>query len=149
MRQVYKFLLKSGVQMRLKMSQEEFTSRVKRGKLRLVNGEHATLVGSPSLTTGCYSSMWPLRSDCAGINPIQIPAQMAEDARVGVKIDYDPKTGEAIFQSAQQRKRWAEAHGMYVVTKKGTSSSMDPVRLDDREREIRAMAGRATRKCDD
>lgn len=54
-----------------------------------------------------------MKSYSAGVNPKQIQEAMAADRRMGVSIDYDPKTGDAIFTSAAQRKRYSEAHGLY------------------------------------
>ena len=54
-----------------------------------------------------------MKSYSAGINPKQISAAMEADRRMGVPIDYDPKTGDAIFTSPGQRQRYCEAHGIY------------------------------------
>ena len=90
-----------------------------------------------SKTTGTLTSRWPCELDCVGVETWQIPEAMAEDTRLGVPVHYNPETGAPRFESAKQRKAWSEAHGYYVATPKGTSSSMDPVRLSQRERENR------------
>lgn len=154
--QTYRFKTKQGVEMKLELSDCEFRRRVKNNKLRIkgrLSGKSTVyeLVGVVGGNTlGTHGACWPMKSDCVGIEPEQIPQAMAEDARVGApSISYDPNTGEAIFDSALQRKRWSEAHGFYVVTKRGSSSSRDPVRYSQREIEARAMAGRSVRHCDD
>ena len=153
MSDVYAFRLSSGSIMRLALSPCEFEKRVKNGKIQLDGhfspGEMAELISQPPKRTTSVGATWPYQSDNCAVHTSQIPAAMSEDVRIGVPTDYNAKTGAPIFTSALHRKRWAEAHGYYVVTPQGSSSSMDPVRLDDREREARAMAGRAVRKCDD
>ena len=54
-----------------------------------------------------------MKSDAMGINPIQIPEQMAEDAKNGVRIEYDKHTGEAIYENPSQRKKHCESQGYY------------------------------------
>ena len=146
MRQCYTFQLKSGVQMRMKFSYEEFSARVKNGKMRLGNGEFAELVSqSPTLTTGNLTARYPMKSDAAGINPDQIDEARAYDAKICVPTDYDPETGQVIYESAGHRKRHLEAHGMY--DRNGSYS--DPQRLSGRERENRSMVGRSVHASDD
>jgi hypothetical protein len=103
---------------------------------------------STALTTGCYSACWPCKIDALGVELEQISEAMAESVRIGVPTEFDPKTGEAILNSPEHYRRYAEANGYFKVGTKGGGYS-DPVRLDSREREIRAAAGRAVRTCDD
>ena len=147
--QFYAFRLKSGVTMKLQMSVDEFHRRVNDGKLRLKNGERATLIGeSNGTTTGCYGARWPCRIDALGVELEQIPEAMREDARIGVPTEYDASTGQPILTSPEHYRRYAEAHGYYKIGKKGGGYS-DPQRLDARERSIRLNAGCAVRTCDD
>ena len=132
--------------MKLKLSAEEFSRRVKNGRIKTSGGDFATLIGEQSpLTTGCYSACWPMRSDALGINPDQRLEQIAYDQALGLNTDYDPETGEAIFDSPQDFKKHAEANGFY--SRNGGYS--DPQRLSGREREVRAMSGNAVHKLDD
>lgn len=81
---------------------------------------------------GCSRhSTWPMKSDAMGINPDQYEEQMAADEQLGVKIGYDRKTGEAIFSSAGQYKRYCEAHGFFDRN----SGYGGPKRRDQRERD--------------
>lgn len=146
MRQCYIFQLKSGVQMRMKFSYEEFQQRVKSRRMRLKNGEVATLISqSPTLTTGNLTARYPMKSDAAGINPDQIDEARDYDAKIGVPTDYDQETGQAIYESAGHRKRHCEAHGLF--DRNGGYS--DPQRLSGRERENRSMVGRSVHASDD
>lgn len=55
---------------------------------------------------------WPLLSDAAGVNPCQIAEAREHSVRVGVPTDFT-KDGRAILKSAEHRKRYCEAHGLY------------------------------------
>ncbi len=72
------------------------------------------------------------KSDAMGINPVQRRDAMKADEELGVKIDYDEKTGEAIFTSPGQYRRYCEAHGFF--DRNGGYAS--PKKRDEREREI-------------
>lgn len=54
---------------------------------------------------------WPMASDAAGVDPSQIPEQMAHDAEAGVPTEYT-KTGEPILTSPSHRKRYMHANGL-------------------------------------
>lgn len=156
MRSKYRFLNpKTGVVSIHEMTEAEFRHRVKKGKMlvenRLFGGmtKLKLISSSPQQRTTSVGATWPMKADGVAVHTSQVGDAIAEDIRLGVPTDYCPDTGAPIFTSALHRKRWGEAHGFYVATEKGSSSSMDPVRLDSREREIRALAGRAVRKCDD
>lgn len=62
---------------------------------------------------GTNPRLYYQRSDAAGVNPSQIPQQMEADRRLGVPIQYDHETGEAIFESPGQRREYCEAHGLF------------------------------------
>ena len=143
----------TGVEVVYDMPADEFASRCKDGKLRIKNRMFGgtTMLnyvsGSGPATFGTYTACWPCESDNLGINPIQIPDAMAEDRRIGVgDVEYNPDTGCPIFTSNRQRTRYAEAHGFMELCAAGPNG---PKALDSREREIRAMAGKSVRKCDD
>lgn len=81
---------------------------------------------------GCSAhATWPMKSDAMGINPDQRLAHMKADEDLGVKIDYDEKTGEAIFADRRQYQRYCEAHGFFDRN----AGHMSPKRRDPRERE--------------
>ena len=48
-----------------------------------------------------------------GVHPSQVTEARSADERLGVPINYDKKTGEAIYESATQRKKHCEAHGFF------------------------------------
>jgi len=56
---------------------------------------------------------WPMESDAAGVNPVQIPKARAYARKMGVPTEFNPKTGAAIFTSRDHRKRHCEATGLY------------------------------------
>lgn len=56
------------------------------------------------------ASIYPIYSDAAGVNPEQIPEAIAADKRLGVHCDYHPETGQAIFHSPGQVKKYLRAH---------------------------------------
>lgn len=151
----YRFRSPSGVDMLIEMSACEFRKRVRNGKLRTKNKlSGGTTVFSlvtthVQKTNGTITACWPCECDTVGVEVTQIHEAMANDSRLGVPTDYNPDTGAPIFTSALHRKRWGEANGYFVASRKGTSSSMDPCRLDRREIEARAMAGRSVRSIDD
>jgi hypothetical protein len=53
-----------------------------------------------------------MNSDAMGVHPSQVKEARAADERLGVPIQYE-KTGEAVYESASQRKKHCEAHGFY------------------------------------
>lgn len=55
---------------------------------------------------------WPMRSDAAGVLPIQIGEAREESIKRGVPTEFT-KDGQAIFTSAEHRKKYCESHGMY------------------------------------
>lgn len=97
-----------------------------------------TLTGVGKKGRAATTRTWIKRDDQLGINPDQYEQAMAADARLGVPIEYDRNTGQAIFRSPGQYRRYAETHGFYSLTGKGGSYS-DPQKLDAREREIRGL----------
>lgn len=58
-------------------------------------------------------STYPMKSAATGVEVHQIPEAMAHDRENGLKVDYDPKTGDAIYTSRGQRKKHVESLGMY------------------------------------
>jgi len=61
---------------------------------------------------GCHRT-WPMKCDALGTNPDMIEEQMKADAEMGIQIDYDRQTGQAIFTSQQQYKKYAESYFYY------------------------------------
>lgn len=55
---------------------------------------------------------WPLLSDAAGVNPDQIGQAREYAAKVGVPTEFT-RDGRAILTSAEHRKRYCEAHGLF------------------------------------
>jgi len=99
---------------------------------------HDTLVGLVVTVPLGVLSTWcrGFRSDAMGINPVQRLDALREDARLGIGgVDYDEKTGQAIFSSPGVYKRYCEAHGFY--DRNGGYGS--PQKRDPREREIRGL----------
>lgn len=73
------------------------------------------------------------RSDAMGINPDQRMEAVAADQAQGLRgVDYDEKTGEAIFSSRGAYKRYCEAHGFFDRN----SGYSGAKKRDSREREI-------------
>lgn len=54
----------------------------------------------------------PLVGFAAGVHPSQVPAMMERDKKHGIPTQYT-KDGCPLFTSAQHRKRYCEAHGLY------------------------------------
>jgi len=55
---------------------------------------------------------WPMVSESMAVAPDQIGEAVAHDRKLGVSVNYDP-LGRPVFESAGQRKRYCEAHGVY------------------------------------
>ena len=155
MRTKYRFVNDAGVETIREWHEDEFHANVKNGKLKVPS----RMGGKPTvwrlvsnapcpMTTGNYAACWPCKIDSMAVATSQIAEAMAEDARIGVPTRYDTTTGQPILESPAHYRRYAEAHGYYKMGEKG-GGYRDPQRLSVREREIRAMAGRAVRKCDD
>lgn len=84
------------------------------------------------LSTWCRG----FRCDALGINPTQRLNALKTDAAAGLSgVDYDEKTGEAIFSSRGAYKRYAEHHGF--IQKNAGYGDAQP--LDMRERDIRGL----------
>jgi hypothetical protein len=95
-----------------------------------------TLVGFVTVVGLKVLSTWRrgiFKSDAAGINPVQRMAALRRDAEQGLSgVDYDPKTGEAIFSSRGAYKRYCEANALF--DRNGGHGA--PCKRDNREREI-------------
>jgi hypothetical protein len=87
------------------------------------------------------NSTWPQHSDCLGVHTSQIPEAREHYRKMGVPVDFCPKTGAAILTSAKHRKKVCEVSDMYTVRgadtkwEQGNAADSDPVRLTNRERE--------------
>ncbi len=56
---------------------------------------------------------WPMESYAAGVGADQVKEAMKEATKMGVPTEFNSKTGDAIFTSANHRKRYCEAMGLY------------------------------------
>lgn len=56
---------------------------------------------------------WPMESDAAGVNPVQIPEARAYARKMGVPTEYNPQTGAPILTSRDHRKRFCEISALY------------------------------------
>lgn len=54
---------------------------------------------------------WPMQSLAAGVHPNQVREASEEAARRGVPTDF-ARNGDAIFRSADHRRKFLRAHGM-------------------------------------
>lgn len=56
-------------------------------------------------------STYPMRSVRVGVSPEQVAEARAADIKNGLPADYCPKTGDKIFNTKGERKRWCEYYG--------------------------------------
>lgn len=56
---------------------------------------------------------WPCKSDSLGVELHQITEARDESIRMGVPTDFDPHTGEAIFETPGHRKKYCEAMDVF------------------------------------
>ena len=61
---------------------------------------------------GRQPSTYPYASDAAGVDPSQIPEQMAHDTEHGVPTEYT-RTGEPIMRDAAHRRDYMRANGLF------------------------------------
>jgi len=87
------------------------TRRLPGGRYRLRGGRKGRMVFSPP--GGFRPNCWPMKSWAMSVNPNYIKEAMAKDQRLGVKAEYDKRTGDAIFTSPRHRKEYCEAHGFF------------------------------------
>ena len=80
---------------------------------KLFPDKFSQLVSDHKAPDGHRPSCWPMKCDATGGNPEQIPEAIAAAAKAGVKIDFDRKTGEAIYESRAQRKAYCQFMGFY------------------------------------
>lgn len=90
-------------------------------------------IGKTGIAKGTRT--WIVRSDGMGVSPRQIKEAMAADERLGCKIEYDAKTGQAIFRSPKQYAKYAQSHGFF--DRNGGYSSAQS--LNDEERQRRGL----------
>lgn len=60
---------------------------------------------------GCAS--WPMKSDAAGVNPVQCQEFSENSVKKGVPTEFDSKTGQAIFTSRSHRAKYLRLRGMH------------------------------------
>lgn len=55
---------------------------------------------------------WPHYSDAMGVHPSQVADAKKQAERVGARVDFDPKTGQAVIHDRSSYKRLAKALGL-------------------------------------
>lgn len=94
---------------------EEYVTQVKalpgqRGQFIQYKGQTLKRVYTPP--NGHQSSVWPKRSQAAGVNPNQIKEQESYDREQGLNTKYDHKTGDAIFRDMNHQRKHLRHHGL-------------------------------------
>ena len=108
----YDYVKKNGEVVSLFMSMKEMKKREdESGCIVLEDGSKAQRSWG-GFQSSCPSN-YPMKSDAMGVNPVQIPEAMAADNRLGIRIHYDPNTGQATYADKIQRKKHCEAHGFF------------------------------------
>jgi hypothetical protein len=117
----------------VEQTQEEWDARPKRLGAMLESGR-GPMLRSPEC--------WPMRSDALGINPEQIPEQMAEDKRNGLDLEYDKVTGQCIIPGPSMHKKACIANGFFQknagyseATPDDVKAAEDVLDMDDAEAE--------------
>lgn len=107
----YCFRDAAGNPVELSMSVREFEARVVDDRI-VHDGQPLTLdvVAQHTAPQGRCST-WPMTSLAAGVAPNQARAAMAEAARRGVPTEFT-RSGDAVFRSAEHRRKFLKAHGM-------------------------------------
>lgn len=72
---------------------------------RDLTSEHRGMTSNPG--------NWPMKSDAAGVHPSQAGAAYSESVKMGVPTQFDPRTGQAIFESRSHRRDFLKAKGMF------------------------------------
>lgn len=62
---------------------------------------------------GVPPSAYRVESEAMGVDTDQIPEAMAWDKKNGCSVDYNPETGNPIFTSRDQRRKYMRAHNFY------------------------------------
>ena len=108
----YDYVKEDGEIVTIQMSMKRMREREdKSGSITLEDGTKARRSWQ-GYQSSCPSN-YPMKSDAMGINPVQIPEAMAADERLGIRIHYDPDTGQATYADKIQRKKHCEAHGFF------------------------------------
>lgn len=77
-------------------------------------------------------TLWPRESDAAGVQPWQREEAIAAAAKRGVKIDFNPATGAARFETKQHEKRYLEqVRGLHLCGKGGGYGDAAPQKHDE------------------
>ena len=118
---------------------------------RLVNGKWVNVSDLPApdctkrsaLDVGTFllsPGAWPMRSDALGCNPEFIADQVAMDRALGLDVEYDPTTGEAILDTPAKRKEVALAAGLHDWNGSYSDPDPDQARLASQEANARLAA---------
>lgn len=115
----YIYRRRNGEIVELVMTVAEMEKRQKNGKI-LHGGEtlHRDMASEMSGRAPVSCSIWPMKSDAAGVNPDQIPEARAESIKQGVPTDFDSE-GRAIFTSASHRQKYCIANGLRDFSRHG------------------------------
>ena len=60
-----------------------------------------------------WCASWPMKSDAAGVNPVQCQEFSENSVKKGVPTEFDSKTGQAIFTSRSHRAKYLRLRGMH------------------------------------
>jgi hypothetical protein len=67
----------------------------------------------PGIPGGTPCSGWPMESVGAGVHPDNIKEMHEDSVKRGVPTDFNPKTGDAIFNSREHQLKYLKARGMH------------------------------------
>lgn len=100
--------------MEIFMSHEEYAERIfsvagKKGQYLNHKGQSLKRVYVPF---GGISTVWPKRSQAAGVAVGQIEEQQKYDREHGLNTTYDKRTGDAIFTSMEHQRKHLRHHGL-------------------------------------
>ncbi len=107
---IYEYRRPNGETVEVFMTLPELPKRQKTDGTIEINGEickrtfrNAHVIAPPG--------NWPLRSKAMGVGVDEIAAAKADDRRHGLKHDYDPETGDALFSGVGQKRQALKKHG--------------------------------------
>ena len=105
----YEYIRPNGETVEIFMHLSELKERQKPDGTIEINGEicrrtfrNAHVIAPPG--------NWPLHSKALGVGADEIEEAKADDRRHGLKHDYDPETGDAIFSSVGQKRAALKKH---------------------------------------
>ena len=80
---------------------------------KLFPNKFQQLVDSHKAADGHRPACWPMTCVLTGVDPSEIPEAKAAAAKAGLRIDFDPETGGAIFESRGQRRDYLRHMGQF------------------------------------